>query len=59
MILLDKGATILTGGKNRNSKPQSQGIIKCMITISLSTACKKTKEGEIKSTNTTLLTRKW
>ncbi len=29
--------------KNRNSKPQSQGIMKWMITISLSTACKKTK----------------
>ncbi len=26
--------------KNRNSKPQRQGIMKWMITISLSTACK-------------------
>jgi len=43
MILLDKDATIFPGGKNRNTKPQSQGIIKCMITISLSTVCKKNK----------------
>jgi len=38
MILLEKDAVIFPGVKNRKTKPKSQGMIKCMITISLSTA---------------------